>query len=75
MIFPCKNCIVDAVCIKACDDFKNYLKLKKTLDVGYTITSARLKRFSELSILKNLIYFHYYVIAYKRFMEDKKWQG
>jgi len=71
MNFPCKNCIVDAICTKPCNDFIDYLVLSRKLVIEYSITSARLKRFSKLIYITPL-YFHYYTIAYKKFMENKK---
>lgn len=70
MNFPCKNCIVDAMCIDSCFEFRIYLHEFKILDSGYRITSIRLKRLSKLANVSG-VYFRHYSVAYKKYMENK----
>ena len=71
MNFPCRVCVVDAICIDACSNLKGYLNLTSFLDRGYNITSTRLKRFSNLAST-SIFYRCIYTDAYKRFIKEKK---
>jgi NAD-dependent dihydropyrimidine dehydrogenase PreA subunit len=70
MNFPCKNCIVDAICIETCPNLKAYLSVRSSLDRGYDITTARLKRLSTLAAT-SVFFRNHYTNAYKRFMKEK----
>ena len=66
MNFPCKDCIVDSMCITPCELLSSYLKDVSYIDPGYNITLPRLKRLGNL-ITVSLYYFNHYTNAYKRY--------
>ena len=71
MEFPCENCIVDPMCINPCFDLRIYLSKISSIDLDYTITSARLRRVYNLTTSSSE-YFRHYSILYLKYIKKKR---